>query len=228
MNDEKDDEHLPVPQHDEHGDGFDQPDDQSDRTIVGLMEKFKDGDWTTGGLPADPKRRLVAVDTDVIIQRWKDQITIETIAEKPLPDIGLLNASVPRSEWEMDMNNSPRPPYQRAYLVYFLDLDTADRSTFINSTTGARIAVTRLKDKVHWMRRMRGNSVVPQVELTWVPMPTRFGVRKRPEFKVTGWLNLSGGSSVPPTPAAKQLPSIQPKQVEEPSHAEEMNDEIPF
>jgi hypothetical protein len=229
MDGERDDRHLPAKIEDEHGsDGFDQPGDQSDHTIIGPIEKFVDGDWTTGGLPSDYKRRLVAVENDVVIRRWRENRVIETIREKPLPDIDLLNQAVPQSEWE-DLNGDPRPPYERAHVVYLLDLDTCERSTFISPTKGAAIAVSRLKDKVFWMRKMRNNNtIVPQVELAWAPFPTKYGLRKRPDFKVVGWIDLSGGGSLPPPSAPKQLPPAQPKKVEEPSLKEDLNDDLPF
>ena len=70
---------------------------------------------------------------------------------------------------------------------------------------------------MRWMRRMRGVNVVAQVELGWAPFPTRFGMRKRPDFKVVGLIDLSGGGSLPPASEPKQLPPVTPKQVEEPS-----------
>jgi hypothetical protein len=231
MDPEYDIKQVPATYRDEHAgsDGFDQPGDQSGNTIIGLMEKFVDGDWTTGGLPSDPKRRLVAVAVDTILQRWQEQRVIETIGEKPLPNVDELNEATDRNTWELDLNNNPRPPWQRAHIVYFLDLDNAERSTFVSATTGAAIAVSRLKDKTHWMRRMRGTNVVAQIELTWAPMQTRFGMRKRPDFKVVGWVDFTaGGSTLPPTSGPKQLPPVEPKQVEEPSTAENLNDSIRF
>jgi hypothetical protein len=205
---------IQLPAHLENGDGFDQSDDRG-RVIIGQIEKFLDGDWTTGGLPIDPKRRIVAVATDVIIQRWKDQRVVELITAKPLPDLDILNDAVPRKEWEVDLNGNPRPPYQRTFLTYFLDLDTADRTTFVSSTAGGGIAVRGLKDKVIWMRRLRGANVVPQVELTFAPMPTRFGMKKRPDFKVVGWADLSSGLSAAPA----QLPPVGLKQIADPQSA---------
>jgi hypothetical protein len=227
MDNEEDVKQLPAVCGDEQGDGFDQLDDRSGR--LGPIEKFVDGDWTTGGLPSDPKRRLVAVATDVIIRRWRDMRVIEEIAEKPLPDLDLLNEAIAKSEWELDLNGNPRPPYERAHVLHLLDWDTAERTTFISATTGAAIGVSRLKDKVHWGRKMRGANVLPQIELTWAPMNTRFGMRKRPEFKVVDWTDLSsGGGGLPPVSQPKQLPPVQTKKIEEPSLREDLNDDLPF
>jgi hypothetical protein len=216
---------LPVVAYD---DGYDEPDQQG-RVIAGLLEKFVDGEWTTGGLPSNPKRRLVAAAVDHILQRWHDGRVVETRSEKPLPDCTLLNEATDRATWELDLNGNPRPPWQHTHVLYLLDLDTAERTTFASGTIGAAIAVSRLKDKVQWMRRMRGVTVVPQIELTSAPMQTRFGPRKRPEFKVVAWVDLStGGEKLPPAPETKQLPPVTPKQVTEPSLEEELNDDLPF
>jgi hypothetical protein len=222
-------EQLPVVAHDAYDDGYDEFDQQDDgRVIVGLIEKFVDGEWSTGGVPSDPKRRLAAVAINHILQRWQDKRVIDTKTEKPLPDLDLLNGVVPKTEWELDKNGNPRPPWKHTHVAYLLDVDTAERTTFASDTIGAAIAVSRLQDKTVWMRRMRNQNVVPQIELTWASMPTRFGLRKRPEFKVVAWLDLSGGGTLPPAPEIKQLPPVAPKQVTEPSTAEDFNDTIPF
>jgi hypothetical protein len=227
MDDEREDQQLPASYEDEHGSGgFDQPDGQTGRVIVGPIEKFVDGDWTTGGLPADPKRRLAAVGTDVIIQRWREQRVIEVFVEKPLPNLELLNEAAPKDEWEEDLNGNPRPPYQRASIVHLLNIGTAERTTFISATKGAAIAVRQLKDQVKWMRKLRGaDGVVPQVELGWAPFPTRYGMRKRPDFKLTAWVDLSSGQV---TAGPKQLAPVEPKKVKPPSTKEALDDEIPF
>jgi hypothetical protein len=227
MDDENSDKQLPIPieQEHEYNDGFDEPDD---RGGYGPIEKFVDGDWTVGGVPSDPKRRLVAVRAEVFIRRWKDKRVAEIFTTKPLPDLDELNATVPQNEWELDLNGNPRPPYERAHRLDLLNLDTAEHTCFISATTGAAIAVSRLKDKVAWMRRMRGANVVPQIELSWTTFPTRFGTRKRPDFKILAWLDLTTGSPVLPQAAApKQLPPVAPKQVTEPSTAQDLDDEIP-
>jgi len=77
-------------------DGFDQTDQQADgQIIVGLREHFKDTNWYTGGMPADPKRNIVAVGTLHFIRRWKDQQVVKTYTDHPLPDVNELNAKIP-------------------------------------------------------------------------------------------------------------------------------------
>jgi hypothetical protein len=114
MDDEKEGQQLPASYEDEHGsDGFDQPDDQIGRVIVGPIEKFVDGDWTTGGSPADPKRRLIAVGIDVIIQRWQGQRVIEVFVEKSLPNLELPTRRARRRGRKTNGNPCPRTSAHR-------------------------------------------------------------------------------------------------------------------
>jgi hypothetical protein len=229
MYDENSDKQLPVPleQNHQYNDGFDEPDEHADG--FGPIEKFVDGDWSIGGVPSDPKRRLVAVHVETFIRRWKDKRVIKSFTQKPLPDLDGLNATIPENEWELDLNGNPRKPYERAHRLDLLNLDTAEHTCFISATTGAGIAVSRLKDQVCWMRRMRGNNVVPQVELRCTTFPTRYGMRKRPDFYIRGWFDLgSGGPAMAQAPAPRQLPPVAPKPVKEPSTADALDDIVPF
>ena len=194
MHEENEDKQLPVPveQHQHGGDGFDDSDERAGG--YGPLEKFVDGDWTLGGVPADPKRRLVAVHTQSFVRRWQGKRVVHTITEKPLPDLEQLNATIPTDEWELDLNGAPRKPYELAHRLDLLDLDSGEHTCFIGATVGAAIAVSRLKDKVAWMRRLRGPNVVPQVTLSSAPFKTQFGMRKRPDFRVAAWFDLSGGA----------------------------------
>jgi hypothetical protein len=222
-----DNKQLPVPAEQYDSDGFDDADESAGS--FGPIEKFLDGDWSIGGVPSDPKRRLVAVHTESFIRRWKDKQVIETIKTKPLPNLDDLNATVPKDEWELDLNGAPRKPYELAHRLDLLNLDTAEHTTFISATKGAGKAVSLLKDQVQWMRRMRGNNVVPQVMLGWAPFKTGFGMRKRPDFKVTGWFDLSAsGPAAVQAPTLKQLPPVAPTPVKTPSTAEDLDDQIPF
>ena len=160
-----------------------------------------------------------------------------------MPDIDELNAKIPENEWELGLNAKPRPPWQLNWVVYLLNPETADTYTFLNSTAGARIAVERLEDKFHWMRRMRGPGVVPIVRLDSRPMKTNFGQKMRPEFTILEWRDIGTAeqkatpqieqqkpapdstASNPSTPAAKTRPGKPVKPVE---LDEELDDSIPF
>jgi hypothetical protein len=214
----------------ESSDGF-TDEQEGDRVIVGLLYTFTtDGQWLKGGIPVDPADRPVAVGTKTILQCWMDQRVVDTRWEHPLPDPDKLNKSIPVEQWGVGFNGAPRGPWQRAHILYFLDVATAERSTFASSAIGAGIAVSRLKDQIVWMGKLRGGLIVPQIEFASAPFKTRFGLRLRADFRVAGWIDLGsgGGLDLAPPSAPKQLPPAEPKQVAEPNLAEVMDDSIPW
>jgi hypothetical protein len=225
MDDIKNDKQLPVPVEQYESDGFDDHDDGGGG--LGAFEKFNDGDWTIGSVPADPKRRLLAVHVEMFVRRWRGK-QAEDIRDKPLPNVEDLNASVPKAEWEIGIDGQPRVPHKLTYRVDFLDLDSGEHTQFISDSKGARVAYFRLKDQVTWMRKMRGRAVVPQIVLTSVPFKTQFGMKKRPDFKVVAWFDLSGGPAAVQAQAPKALPPVAPPEVKQPSVGEDLNDSIPW
>ena len=218
---------LPVDYEEDTDDGY-TPIETSDRMVVGNLIKYtSDNGWTESGLPVESNKKLAAVAVNKLLQRWQEERVVETIAQKPLPDPDEMNAAIPQSEWEEGPDGKPRPPWQLARIVYLLDIETCEKLTFVSATIGAKIAVSALQDRVAWMRKLRGADVVPQVELSFKPMSTRFGMRKRPDFKIVGWLDLKAGAGASP-PALRQLPPTELNEVTPPTTAEEMNDELPF
>jgi len=167
-----------------------------------------------------------------------------------LTNVDELNSVIPKSEWGLGLDGQPRPPWSHTYKVCLLNSDTGEQIFFTNNTWGAKIAFSRLKDQVQWMWRMRGRNVLPRVKLTWAPMPTRFGMKKRPHFEVVEWVStgeptptpvaaapqpqLSSGNAQQPEPPPQKIEptpqKVEPKlqKVEEPSVAEDLNDEIPW
>jgi hypothetical protein len=173
------------------------------------------------------------------VQKWKDQMPIETIVLEPgqkFPDIEALNEKTPRSEWTKGPDGQPRAPWQAQHIVYLLNPETMDRYSFPTGTVGGAIAVREVVDKCKWMRKFRGTHVYPVVLLADTHMRTRFGGRQRPHFIVKRWVNLGPDEKALPAPeppalesgATKAEPSPGLKTVEEPSLKEQMNDEIPF
>jgi hypothetical protein len=186
--------------------------DTDDRVIRGALVKCVDGHWSTKDGTAPPKQ-LLALATATVMQLWQDKMPVETIVKRPgqpWMDIDELNAKVPKENWEIGLDGEPRPPWQKQFIVYLLDPNSAAKFTFANGTIGARIAVTNLKDQVKWMRAMRGDHVVPLVELTNKPMKTKHGQKLRPDFKVIEWRDLGGTQIAPPI------------------IGEELNDAIPY
>ena len=152
-----------------------------------------------------PPEILLAIALSEAVQCWKGKKPVETITEKPLPDINDLNEAVPRSEWEPGLDGKPRPPWQHQVIVYLIDPTSGGFFTYLNSTIGARIAVDQLREKVITMRALRGAGVVPVVRLAHRPMKTAFGVKHRPEFEVVEWRQWGGGGSAIAAPQSPRL-----------------------
>ena len=194
------------------------------RLIQGDIIKCVDGHWASrDGTPIPTRTRRIALATTTAVQLWRDQMPVETIIKQPgqaLPDIDELNDKIPKETWEEGLDGEPRPPWTKQFAVYLLDPKDASISTFINSTTGAAIAVDKLKDKVRWMRALRGERVVPLVELSSKVMKTKFGQKMRPEFEVIEWRDLGAGLEAKPA-----VPALG-KPVTEPTLAEEMDDSV--
>jgi hypothetical protein len=209
------------------GDGYDDSEVDS-RLIQGEILRCVDGRWSLKDDTAlPPNMRLVAVATAEALQHWQDQKPIETIVKQPgqpLPNVDELNAAIPEKQWEEGLDGSPRPPWVKQQVVYLINPADASIYTYINSTTGAQIAVRHLKDRVRMMRALRGSKVVPIVELNSKVMKTRFGQKARPEFVVHDWRELSGLQAPSAVPAIEHVGKpVAPVTVKD-----ELNDDIPF
>ena len=210
----------------------------ADRVIQGTIIKCVDGHWADrDGIAFPPETKMLAISTAIVLQCWRDgQPVGDPIIKQPgqpLPDVDELNAKIPELEWEIGLDDKPRPPWQKQFIVYLVNPVDASIYTFINSTMGAQIAFDRLKSKVVLMRQMRGANVVPIVALDSKPMKTKFGQKMRPEFTILEWRQL-GASEVKDAGPARTIehqgqkkPSVgQP--VEEVSYDERFKDEVPI
>jgi hypothetical protein len=214
------------------------------RLIQGVILKCVDGRWLDGDGLTPPGEMLVIGLTHAL-QCWgKDKDVLDTIIEQPgeeLPDIDALNAQIPQEEWGEGFDGKPRPPWQFNWVVYLLDVTSASTYTFLNSTTGACIAVERLEDRLKWMRTLRGNDVAPIVRLESRPMKTRVAgvVKQRPEFTVIEWRDLNVKPAAPqiehkaetaaePAPEhKKKAKATVGKPVKPVTIQEELNDDLP-
>jgi hypothetical protein len=223
--------------------------------IQGNLVKFtNEAAWVLrDGEEISADLELAAVDVARVVLKWgPDQRPVETILLEPdqkFPDIGEMNEKAPREEWVEGPDGELRGPYQGQHVLYFVDLKTMDKFSYPTSTTGGRIAIRELRDKLVWMRRLRGPNVYPLIALSDKFMNTRFGGRQRPHFVIKDWVRLGGEggemealspptSPLPPQQAldnfaAKPTPQAMPQsdlpltKIEEPSLKEELNDEIP-
>ena len=166
--------------------------------------------------------------------------------DERIPNVVALNKGVPESEWTIGPDGKLRGPYQLQRVLYLVDLRDMSRYTYPTSTDGGRLAICDLMDRTRLTRRCRGPHVHAEVSLSDTFMPTRFGGRQRPHFVFIRWVLMNGLHALPaPTdPAnktdgvAEAAPQIEmapaaapaapgPQVVEEPTLAEQMNDELP-
>jgi hypothetical protein len=151
---------------------------------------------------------LIVMGVNTELRRWKDR-KLETISEKPLPDVEALNFAIPQSEWELGLDGKPRPPWQFTYVIYLYDLVAGTTYTFANSTFGMRICWERLYEAVCGMRALRGARVLPIVELDKRPMPTSFGMKSRPHLQIIDWREPPAPVDALP-PASPAPPALAP------------------
>jgi len=184
--------------------------------IQGTVTKFtNEATWVTRD-EVELSRDLELIATGIVrvVQKWINQQPVETRILEPgekFPDLETLNETAPKSEWAEGPDGKPRGPWQAQHILYLLDLKTMDKFTFPTGTTGGRIAVGELRDKLVSMRQLRGPGVYPLVSLGDTFMKTKWGGRQRPHFQIVRWVRLGGeGGKVEALPGA------------------DMNDEIPF
>jgi hypothetical protein len=161
-----------------------------------VILKCVDGRWMDGdGLT--PAGEVLAAATTTGLQCWGNKDLLDEIVEQPgqpLPNVDELNAQIPKKEWGLGLDGKPRPPWQFNWVAYLIDLTSATKYTFLNSTTGAKIAVTRLADRMQTMCILRGPGVRPLVKLDSRPMKTEFGQKMRPEFTILDWRDFGEAS----------------------------------
>jgi hypothetical protein len=202
--------------------------------IQGVLIKFtNEAAWETrDGDVIDSDLELIAVDITRVVQKWCDGKPEETIILEPgqkFPDIEEMNEKIPRDEWAEGPDGQLRGPWQAQHILYLLDPATMDKFSFPTGTTGGKIAIGDLRDKILWMRRTRGSNVYAVVTLSDTHMKTRFGGRQRPHFKIVKWTRLGGGEGgevqalPPPTPTPAPATASE---VQEPSLKEDLNDSV--
>jgi hypothetical protein len=207
----------------------------SDRLIQGSLLRCVDGHWTNrDGMVFGDDARFLVLGTTTALQRWQNNLPADVIMKKagePLPPADDLNATIPENTWERDLNGEPRPPWAKTYVVYLVDVNDASIYTYANGTVGARVAVERLRDRVTWMRRLRGEKVVPVVKLANRLVSKRFG-KLGPEFTILEWRDLSADLPAPTVPRQIEQKAQDPvkrvgQPVSEPPWSEILDDDLP-
>jgi hypothetical protein len=198
----------------------------AERTIRGTLLKFADWRWTAGkeATPIADGTKLVAMATAAMWVRWQDRKPVEYIVRQPsrrLPEREELGHN-DESQWEEGPDGEPQDPWRNTRLVYLIDPASAGAFTFSTSSWGGRGAVTDLGDQIARMRTVHPDAV-PIVELRSAEMPTKFGRKSKPVFKIIGWKTAADTAAT--VPAERQITA---KTAEEEVRHREMDDEIPF
>jgi hypothetical protein len=201
----------------------------NNRIIAGTILKFgTDCRWTANGVQMKADAQFLVIGIGHALQRWQNGAPIETIIQKPgedLPDIDELNEAIPRDTWEAGFSpGEKRSPWCTQHMVYLVNLDDAMIYTFASSAIGARIAVETLEGQQAMKSALHGVEVLPLVKLSDALFPTKYGDRRRPEFKVIGWRKLTDGAlSAINREGFFGLVEVQPL-----SMKDELRDENPF
>ena len=122
------------------------------------------------------------------------------------------NEETPKSEWVEGYDHKPKGPWQAQHVVYLVDPVSIDQYTYPTATIGGGFAVRELIDRILLMRRFKGNTVYPVVELGTRPMPIQRGTttRPRPHFEIVNWTRFeTDEANAIPANDARQLP-LQP------------------
>jgi hypothetical protein len=208
--------------------GFEGDDEASGR---GPPIKFtNEAEWLYNEEELPANLELLVVKAERVVVYWDgdkpDLDKTRTLGPKePWPDITALNAEVPREDWREGPDGNMHGPYQRQYVVHFLNLKTMDKYWWPTSTVGGGICVRDIVERTKWMRAYhRRMDIYPVVQLADVFMPTRFGGRQRPHLKVIRWITFGGGGG-----GGEALPAPDTlKQIDPPSAKEATGDSIPF
>jgi hypothetical protein len=198
----------------------------SSNLIQGELLAFTNNrEWLVkrSGETLPPDLELIVVGVVRAVNKWVDKERVDTIVLGPgekWPDIDRMNAGTPKEEWSEGPNGQPQGPWQAQRLVYLLHLATMTKYTWASSTTGGKIAISDLIDKIKWMQKFRGANVAPTVLLSDTFMKTRFGGRQRPNLLIKGdkWINLDATAALPETKApvlagptvAEVKPTVKP------------------
>jgi hypothetical protein len=130
---------------------------------------------------------------------------------------------VDEADWPLDFNGKPAHPWKLTRYLYLMDTKTGEVSTFCSNTIGGQVAFDQLSQQVKITRGVQPGAI-PIISLESALMPTQFGSKKpRPHFRIVGYKLRSDISTQNLlTDETEPLAEIQ-----KPSIAEEMNDELP-
>ena len=144
-----------------------------------------------------PERQFIVLDKAAGWQFLKKDCPAEYLVQTPggpkpeRPECG------DEADWPIDLSGNPSPPWKWNIWVYLMDVASGETLTFSTGTSGGRVAVGELTAQIKSMRGMQPGAM-PIVELQSVQMPTKFGRKPRPFFKIVSWRNRTVAAEEPP------------------------------
>jgi hypothetical protein len=184
--------------------------DAMKRVILGLLLLFSDWRWTTGKehVPVPEGLLVAALSTAAGWVLWQGGKPVEYRMREPggqLADRSELGYT-DEALWEKDPSGDRQDPWRNSRFVYLCDPETAEVYTFTTSSLGGIRAVSDLAEQIGRMRTAHPGAV-PIVQLGAAEMPTRFGRKSRPVFKVVSWELGASGEAAQAAPATRRLAS---------------------
>ena len=194
-------------------DGFAAAGADGERNLLkGELLKFVDGAWTQAGTRVPAGTQYVPEKVFKVWVRWQEGKPFDYVWPRPsgmLPHRDTLGHTDQR-DWPAGIDGEPSDPWRNTRYFHLINPATAETVTFTNSTAGARHCYEELGSAVTTMRKVHPRAL-PVLELSSVPMKTKFGQKQRPHFKIAGWRCLGGSAA----------PQIEAK-------PDDMNDDLPF
>jgi hypothetical protein len=185
-----------------HGDGFDCAGDVGGKSIIkGVKLSFgNDAKWYASAAvvaPVEkdqPAREFIPIERIRIVQKWGVEpgppLETRILADDAFfPDVERMNEEAPKSERRMAFGKEVGP-YEKAHVLYLLEPSSMAGFTYIASTDGGFRAVSELMDAIKRARLLGDQYLFPVVHLTDTHMPTQYGGRQRPQFKIVRWVPI--------------------------------------
>jgi hypothetical protein len=211
--------------------------DQGGRLIQGAILKF---DINTGEYATSANSVPLGTEMDVhkvlaLVQRWDPgppRRCVDTKFRDPqtgkLPDVKQLGAD--ESTWIVGLDGKRENPWKEGRFLYLMDSRTGEIFTLVASGVGAIGAVRDLSAQIE-VTRGKYPGALPMIELRNAPMKTRYGLKKKPFFRVKSWRGVSvneGGGGKPKQ--VEQTPAKQITQQNPPAKVanEFFDDAVPF
>jgi hypothetical protein len=195
-----------------------------------IVPNAKTSVWVKGDKqPYDTRRPLLLTDMITAWETWEDQrpsyfprdfgLSVETDRAH--------FGNTDETQWPEDKYGKRPDPYTLVRLVYATDPQSLETFTLILRTGSGHQAAENLRGQINRMHTRYPDALL-LVELGWGTFKSKkYGLIPKPTFKIVGW-------QADPLALQQSLTAEQPKQVtgprsyEEPTVAQELDDEIPF